>query len=123
VAPWGVEGDARWGQLTPWGQRQLERRLRVLGDVNRAVTYDGAGSPRGRQAAACISISATLTRAGLGDDPALRPVSVTAWAGQRILAESGRIEEVARRLGMRSLDRTARLIGLDWLQPESNCDG
>lgn len=116
--------DARWGQLSPWGRIQLERRLAALGDPSRPVTYDGAGSAQSRQAAACISISSTLARAGLGDEPALRPLSVTAWAGQQILAESGRIDVVARRLGMRSLDRTAKLIGLQW-QPTAvgDCDG
>jgi hypothetical protein len=37
-----------------------------------------------------------------------------AWAGRQILAEKGRIEVVARRLGMASLDRAAALIGFDW---------
>jgi len=32
------------------------------------------------------------------------------------LDETGRIDEVARRLGMHSLDRAAQLIGFDWRQ-------
>jgi hypothetical protein len=47
-------------------------------------------------------------------EPDVRPASVAAWAGRRILAETGRIDEVARRLGMVSLDRTARFIAFDW---------
>ena len=49
----------------------------------------------------------------------MRPASVAAWAGRRILAESGRIDEVARRLGMSSLDRTARFIAFDWQDDRS----
>ena len=56
----------------------------------------------------------TLRRAGLAGEPDVRPVSVAAWAGAQILEETGQIEAVARALGMRSLDRAARLIGWDW---------
>jgi integrase/recombinase XerC len=41
-------------------------------------------------------------------------LSVTAWAGATILRETCRIDEAARRLGMRSLDRTAALVGWQW---------
>jgi hypothetical protein len=38
-----------------------------------------------------------------------------------VFAESGRIEEVARALGVRSLDRAARLIAWDWTdQPDDS---
>lgn len=88
--------------------------MRALDDEERPLTYEGNGSAQSRQAAACLSISSTLARAGLTEEPGVRPLSVIAWAGQRILADTGRIEVVAHRLGMRSLDRTARLIGFDW---------
>jgi hypothetical protein len=52
--------------------------------------------------------------AGLTGERDVRPAPVAAWAGRRVLAESGRIDEVARRLGMSSLDRTARFIAFDW---------
>ena len=105
---------ARWASLDAWGCSQLDRRLRVLGgDARRPVVYTGSGSAKSRQAASCISISVTLVRAGLGDDPQVRPISVTAWAGKRLYDRTGRIDEVRAFLGMRSLDRTARLIGLD----------
>jgi hypothetical protein len=35
----------------------------------------------------------------------------------RVLDETGRIEQVARRLGLRSLDRAADLVGFDWTNP------
>jgi integrase/recombinase XerC len=55
-----------------------------------------------------------LVRAGLGKEPGVRPASVAGWAGRQILQETGRIDEVARRLGMASLDRTARFIDWSW---------
>jgi integrase/recombinase XerC len=104
--------EPRWGALTEWGVRQLERHLRDH-PASRLV-YGGAGSAESRQASSCQAIGETLRRAGLGSEPDVRPVSVAAWAGARVLAETGRIEDVARTLGVRSLDRAARIIGYDW---------
>jgi integrase/recombinase XerC len=56
-----------------------------------------------------------LRRAGLGDEEGVRPGSIAAWAGRRVLADTGRIDEVARAMGQRSLDRTAEVIGWNWL--------
>lgn len=64
---------------------------------------------------ACVAIVDVLRRAGLAVEPDVRPASIVAWAGQRILADTGRIDEVARCLGMASLDRTARFIAFDWV--------
>lgn len=105
---------ARHVDLTWCGVAQVRRRVaRLGGDPGRPLVYEGDGSDKSRQAASCIAVSVTLTRAGLGDDPAVRPVSVTGWAGRKVLEATGRIDEVAAVLGMRSLDRAARLIGLE----------
>jgi len=105
---------ARTVPLTDWGAAQIGRRVRVLpNDPDQPVIYEGNGSDKSRQAASCIAVSDCMTRAGLGRDPAVRPVSVAAWAGRQVFDETGRIDEVAARLGMRSLDRAARLIGLE----------
>ncbi len=105
---------ARTAPLTDWGTAQLGRRLRALpSEPGRPLTYEGDGSDKSKQAASCIALTDCLTRAGLGKDPAVRPVSVAAWAGRRVFDETGRIDQVAARLGMRSLDRAARLIDLD----------
>jgi integrase/recombinase XerC len=104
----------RWAVLDEWGATQVARRVRRLsGDPAQPLVYTGNGSAKSRQAASCISISVTLARAGLRDDPHVRPISVTAWAGRRVFERTGRIEDVRSFLGMRSLDRAARLIGLD----------
>jgi integrase len=107
--------ETRWGDLSEWGVRQLRRRLRTLTRNSRGtfLAHEGAGSPQSRQASACRAITDVLARAGLGGDPDVRPLSIPAWVGAKLRAEGDPIEEIARRLGMRSLDRTARLIGLD----------
>ncbi len=113
-APGCRSAAARTAPLTEWGAAQLGRRLRALpSDPVQLLTYEGDGSQKSKQASSCIAITDCMTRAGLGPDPAVRPVSVTAWAGRKVFDETGHIDQVAARLGMRSLDRAARLIGLD----------
>lgn len=102
----------RWGALTDWGVRQLERHLRDYSGTR--LVYGGSGSAESRQASSCQAIGETLRRAGLAREPDVRPVSVAAWAGARVFAETGRIEDAARALGVRGLDRAARIIGYDW---------
>jgi integrase len=108
----------RRGVLSDWGARQLQARIAQLKDPNARVVYGGAGPAATGQISASVALSDVLTRAGLGDEPDVRPASIAAWAGRRILEETGRIDEVARRLGMSSLDRTARFIAWDW-KPDS----
>jgi integrase len=112
----GARTLPRWGQLSPWATAQLDRHLSRLptAEPDQPLVYRGSGSAHSKQASACIVVGEVLVRAGLGGEPDVRPLSVTAWAGQHVLEETGRIEEVARGLGMRSLDRAARLIGFDW---------
>jgi integrase/recombinase XerC len=107
--------DARDARLTAWGATQLERRMTTVGDDPEALlVYRGSGSPESAQASVSGAIGDVLRRAGLGDEPDVRPRSVTAWVGRQVLADTGRIEAVARTLGLRSLDRAAALIGWDW---------
>jgi len=107
---------ARWGRLSEWGAARLEQRLSSLSaDPDARVVYSGSGNSATGQVSACVAVVDVLTRAGLATERDVRPASIVAWAGQRIMAETGRIDEVARRLGMASLDRTARFIAFDWL--------
>lgn len=114
------KAEPRWAPMTEWGRTQLERRLAVQGDDHdRPVIYAGTrGSGYHRQAASCAAIGNVLRRAGLAIEADVRPLSVASWAGRGVLAESGRIDEVARRLGVRSLDRAAALIGWNWTDLE-----
>jgi integrase/recombinase XerC len=107
---------ARRAPLTEWGAVQLRRRVRDLGpsDASQPVVYDGHGSPHSQRTTSAEGVRSVLERAGLTGDPDVRPRSVTAWVGRRVLAETGQIDAVARRLGLRSLDLAADLIDFDW---------
>lgn len=107
----------RWGAIHKWGVLQLARHVRDLGhdpDPETLLTYYGSGPAQSLQASSCQAVGETLRRAGLGGESDVRPISVVGWAGGRIYADTRQIEAAARALGVRSLDRAARLIGLDW---------
>lgn len=105
--------DPRWGQLSDWGVVQVRRRAAALKDTEHLI-YQGCGSEESEQASCCIAIKETMIRAGLDAEPDVRPASLVAWVGAAVFEETGKIEEVARRLGIRSLDAAARFIGFDW---------
>jgi hypothetical protein len=65
-----------------------------------------------------MAISEVMHRSGVASEPDVRPVSVAAWAGRELLIQTGRIDEVARRLGVRSLDRAAAMIAWEWASGE-----
>jgi integrase/recombinase XerC len=112
----------RWAPLTTWGRAQLERRVATLEGTHAPLVYAAKGSPESGQASSCIAVTDTLVRAGLGDEPDIRPVSVAAWAGRSLLDQTGRIDAAARLLGVRSLDRATRIVAWDWTQAD-NQDG
>ena len=111
-----VRAVPRWAPLSDWGLLQIGRRISNLGttDDSTPLVYEGSGSPESRQASSCAAVSDILRRAGLASEPDGAPRSVRAWLGQRTMEQTGRIEEVARTLGLRSLDAAAVLIGFDW---------
>jgi integrase len=108
--------EPRWGFFTDWGFTQVQRRLRSLvgmpGDP--PLIYAGRAGEVSAQASTCAAISSVLARAGLGQEPDVGPRSVAAWAGAEAHRRGLPIDEVARILGVRSLDRAARIIGWDW---------
>jgi integrase/recombinase XerC len=114
----------RWVSLTDWGLVQVHRMLDVQG--RRSSPADlfvpfrrGARAP---QTSASMAVVRTLKAAGLHDQPDVRPRSVTAWVGARALRDGATIDEVARMLGMRSLDQAAALIGFAW-RPAAGDEG
>src|SRR5439155_16547227 len=116
----GSKTIPRWGELTDWGAAALDVRLRALrnSSADSLVVYQGSGSAGSRQASSCAAIADTLTRAGLGTEPDVGPSSLAAWAAARAFRGGTSIDAVARMLGVRSLDRAARIIGWDWLEAE-----
>ena len=113
-----TKAEARNALLTQWSSKQLARRAATLDhDLSACVAYPGRGTVESGQAWVSGTISKILHRAGLADDAQVRPRSITAWVGRRIFDETRSIDIVAQRLGLRSLDRAAALIGWDWRMP------
>lgn len=111
----GKTTTARWGYFTDWGLTQITRRVEHLaGDETRGLVYEGRSPKVAGQVATCTAVIDVLRRAGLTREPQVRPASVAAWAGRRILTETSRIDVVATRLGLSSLDRTARFVRWEW---------
>ena len=76
--------DTRTVPLTDWGLVQVRRRIEVLdGEPCTHLVYTGSGPPQSAQASVSGAIADVLRRAGLGDEPDVRPRSVTAWAGRQ----------------------------------------
>ena len=112
--------DPRTGRLSKWGVGVLEHRLSIVeSGGDQAVGYDGADRPAAStRTAVTADLARVLTAAGLRSDPAVKVGSVRAWAGHRVLAETGRVDEAARALGCRTLDTAAAIIGFDWRNPQ-----
>lgn len=112
----GARTASRWGEFTEWGLVQVARRLSALkreGPEAPLVCSD-TGNHASARTNAYEAIRATLVRAGLGGEPDVRPNSLVAWRGASALAAGASIDEVARLLGIRSLDAAASFIGWDW---------
>jgi integrase/recombinase XerC len=110
--------ESRWGTLSAWGCKQLHRRLNAIGE-SPLVVYAGSGTAESQQASSCQAIHETLLRTGLSREADVRPVSVAAWAGRLAFEQTQQIDEAARVLGVRSLDRAAAIIGWDWSTGET----
>lgn len=104
----------RTGTLTDWGRETIAEHFEGRIDPGASLVYSGETARLGGLASASSAISQVLQRAGLGDEPDVRPSSVVAWAGTKVLEQTGRIELVAEALGLRSLDSAASFIGWDW---------
>lgn len=112
----GAKTAPRWSELTEWGLVQVKRRLAAIkregSDV--AVVSSYVRNRATARASAYDAIRATLERSGLGGEPDVRPNSLIAWRGSSALASGASIDEVARILGIRSLDAAASFIGWRW---------
>jgi integrase len=102
----------RAGVLSAWGLTTVRQRTPICGSG--PLAYAGEGRGIGGQVSTCRAIASVLLRAGLAGESDVRPMSVAAWAGRRVLDETGSIERTALAMGVRSLDRAARLVGHDW---------
>ncbi|MBR8642155.1 hypothetical protein KEF29_29600 [Streptomyces tuirus] len=122
--------DPRWCPLDAWSLSTLMARVEFVSarqlrsqsvPLARLAVSDRHASDAALQARVCVALRDLLTRIGLHDEADVKPSSVTAWAGLRIFENTGSIEDTARLLGLRSLDRAAAVIGHDWRgRPDSD---
>lgn len=110
----GKVTDERFGQLTEWGLARVRARIGGVDHPNQPIAYSGQNHQAGGQVSGAAALVDVLVRAGLHDEPDVRPGSVAAWAGRRVLDDTGRIDLAARALGVRSLDRAAQIVAWDW---------
>ena len=108
----GPRTSPRRGALSVWGLTTLRERIASCGTL--PFVYAGDGRGIAGQVSTCRAVASVLLRAGLAGEPDVRPMSVASWAGRRVLDETGSIEKTALAMGVRSLDRAARLVGHDW---------
>ncbi|MYQ77589.1 MULTISPECIES: hypothetical protein [unclassified Streptomyces] len=108
----------RTSPLAPWAVRTLRLRANYLAEhrpgQHRLVTSDSstryaaqASVGAGFNDIARISGLATTARK-------VEPRDITRYVARQILQQTGQISEVARRLGLSSLDNAADLAGLAW---------
>jgi integrase/recombinase XerC len=113
----------RTAQLTDWGRSVIADHLSIGADPDARLVYSGETARLGGLVSANSAISQVLQRAGMAGEPDVRPSSVVAWAGTKVLKQTGRIELVAVALGLTSLDRAASFIGWDWSSSDEGVDG
>ncbi|WP_274915193.1 hypothetical protein [Streptomyces sp. WZ-12] len=123
--------DPRWCPLDAWTLATLSGRAQFVAarqlrteSVPRArlAVSDHHAPDCNLQARACVALRDLLIRIGLAREPDVKPSSITAWAGVEIFEQTGSVEEVARRLGLRSLDRAADVIGHTWRESTTTTD-
>lgn len=79
----------------------------------------GASSAYRAQASVCSGFGDIARRSGLATSHSrVEPRDITRYVARSVLAETGRLSDVARRLGYSSLDSAAALASLHWL-PEN----
>ena len=119
----GKATEPREGRLSAWGLVQVRERIEELEAPSRPLVYSGRAPAGAGQVSGAAALVDVLARAGLHQEPDVRPGSVAAWAGRRVFEETGRIELAARALGVRSLDRAAGIIAWDWRTDEEPVEG
>jgi site-specific recombinase XerD len=120
----GVRYTPRWVLLDEWQTTALGARLVVLARKHSAddlatTSIVHAGDPEAQKVmrvayATNQSIWRIFTKAGLSPADGVRPASILEYVANRVYAETGHIEAVAVRCGLKSLDSAAALLDRDW---------
>ncbi|MEU3283016.1 hypothetical protein [Streptomyces antibioticus] len=121
--------EPRWCRLDAWGRHVLAERAHHVTarhpDTSTArLAVSCAPAPDSAlQARTCVALRDLLRKIGLDGEADVTPASVTTRAAVEAFELTGRIEESARRLGLRSLDRAAAIVGYDWRNDPAYTDG
>lgn len=113
--PGGQRTLARTVALSDWGVSVLASARHGPGVSGPALIVSGSSKPPGSQpaqAAMTNRLRQLLRTAGLHHEPGLGPRSIRLWAASARYRDTGRIEDSAHVLGMRSLDCCAAAIGI-----------
>lgn len=111
----GLDSAApRTARLSEWGRQQIARRIAGAEDENAPLTYAGAGPIETAQVSTNLALRKMLDRAGLSGLEGVASRSLRVTYGLAAYRVDHRIEDAANALGMRSLDQTASLLGIDW---------
>lgn len=120
----GRRNLARWVPLDEWQTDALASRITYLTRRNGRNSIAGFSMVhRGRVADQdptkfAMTTNQMLTRAlgkaGLGVEQGVRPSSIHEYVANRVYTETGSMEAVAVRCGLRSIDAAARLVSVDW---------
>ena len=122
----------RYGSLTAWGRDELAAWTDLQGfEPSKRIVFRGSTTGQSGSASISADLSDTLKRAGLSQDPTVKPGSIAAWIAQTIYSNTSKstdhtpqaIEDVAYALGVKSLDQIADIIGLDWYAERLAADG
>lgn len=113
-APRTLDVEPRYLQALAARRDLLLGRQRNTAPERIVLATGSEGSDGQKQARVCTTVKDVMRRAGLGDDPELRPTSLTAVPARAAFESTGRIELAARLLGVSSLDTAARAVAWNW---------
>jgi len=119
----GRRNLSRWVPLDDWQTTALRNRIAYLTQrhgadiaglslVHRGLVADQ--DPSKFAMATNQMLVRALAKAGLGPADGVRPTSIHEYVANRVYEETGSMEAVAVRCGLRSLDAAARLVTADW---------
>jgi hypothetical protein len=110
--------DDTWAYDTLLARQSWLERNRPNAWLDQPIAYDRQpktpDTHAGRSAATSMTLDKVLAKAGLKQPGRIRVASINEWVAARVYRDTQRVEAVAARLGMRSLDAAAHLVAWDW---------